>query len=236
MIIKTNYNFIKINSLFIGIVLWSAIAHSQVANYSDITDFNEYSEVHWVNQIPPLNQGEKLHKKGWLKRLILGKDDLTNLQKPVMAIRLKNLTTVILDQGLGTVFLSKDDIIEVPKIFKKQENLFSSLIGACNFQDNKLLITDSGSNKIFQLTDDFKLLNELNKELSLKQPTGIAYSKINNEIWVVETGEHRIVILDLLGNVKRILGNRGFAAGEFNYPTSIWIDSKGTAYIVFNSS
>lgn len=232
IIAKIKHMNLKKKLLIFVLILTASIHYSQTTDYSEITDFTTYNEVRWIGQIPTISPEEKVSKKGWLKRLIFGKDDLTSLQKPVMAVPLKNAKTFILDQGAGTVFVINENNLEVPRIFKKQQILFPSLISACQFYNNKLLMTDSGANKIYEISEDFKQFNEFNISLDLKQPTGIAFSKSNNEVWVVETGKHRIAILDSKGNIIKTIGQRGFNPGEFNYPTSIWIDNQGIAYVV----
>ncbi len=55
----------------------------------------------------------------------------------------------------------------------------------------------------------------------LKRPTGLAYDAAAAELYVSDTGTHDIKVLDLAGTLKRVLGRRGEAEGEFNYPTHL---------------
>jgi DNA-binding beta-propeller fold protein YncE len=121
---------------------------------------------------------------------------------------------------------------DIPHIRGKQFVRFPSLVGICFFPGNKMLFTDSYLNKIFVYNPDKKEIRTLNDSIILDQPTGIAYSEINHEIWVVETRAHYISVLDDKGRRKRTIGKRGVEPGEFNYPTSIWIDKTGKAYVI----
>ena len=223
----STYNHFRFIMVFF---LFTNTIYSQDSTYVDILDFFEINQVNWVGQIPPLKEDVKKQRKGWFKRLVLGKKEITILQKPVMAIPLGINETYILDQGNGTLFLAEEDKLTIPKIFKKEETQFSSLVSACLLPNKDLLFTDSRLNGVFILPENQKSIRLLNDSLILGQPTGIAYS--NNQIWVVETALHRISILDLQGNRIKAIGVRGNGAGEFNYPTSIWIDKKGTVYVV----
>jgi DNA-binding beta-propeller fold protein YncE len=107
----------------------------------------------------------------------------------------------------------------------------SSLVGICYGPNSSILFTDSHARTIYSLTAEKKNLRILNDTLKLEQPTGIAYSMVNKEIWVVETKAHRIAVLNEKGELLRRLGKRGNGPGEFNYPTHIWIDKKGLIYI-----
>jgi len=212
--------------------LFTSAAYAQDSTYVDVLDFFETNSVQWINQIPPLKQDQKKQRKGWFKSIILGKKDIPGLQKPVQAIPTSTTTSILLDQGNATLFFVKDEKLSIPKIVRKQNGNFSSLVGACLLPNKDLLFTDSRLEGVFILTEDLKSIALLNDSLQLKQPTGIAYSIPNNQIWVVETKAHQISILDIQGNRIKTIGQRGSGAGEFNYPTSIWIDKNGTAYVV----
>ncbi|MDT8413396.1 MAG: 6-bladed beta-propeller [Vicingaceae bacterium] len=221
----------------IGLLLFTFFAginasYSQDSTYVDALDFFETNKVQWVNQIPPLQQDIKKQRKGWFKRLLLGNDYIIGLQKPVLAIPVNTASSIILDQSQGTLFKYEEDKLKIPKIVRKQDDRFTSLVSACLLPNKDLLFTDSKLEGVFKLTEDLKSIGLLNDGLQLKQPTGIAYSSINNQIWVVETGAHQISILDSQGNRIKTIGNRGSDKGEFNFPTYIWIDNKGTAYVV----
>lgn len=219
--------------LIVGLILFSVkTVRAQDTTYVDVLDFSETNTVRWINQIPPLKEDVKRSRKGWFKRLLLGKNGMTGLQKPVEVIGMGSENCIVLDQGNGTIFFAEDDKLEIPKLLRKKETYFPSLVAACMLPDNRVLFTDSKLNKIFTLTEDKKQLKELNKDLALSQPTGIAYSKVKNQVWVVETGTHQINILDINGNPIKTIGQRGKGTAEFNFPTSVWIDKNGIAYVV----
>jgi DNA-binding beta-propeller fold protein YncE len=216
-----------------GLLLFSqTTVQSQDTTYIDVLDFYATNTVSWVNQIPPLKEDVKRQNKGWLKRLILGKKDMTSLQKPVSVIGLSPANCIVFDQGNGTIFIAEDNEVEIPKFLRKDETYYPSLVGACVLPDKRILFTDSKLNTIFSFSADRKQVTELNSNLPLTQPTGIAFNKNNNQIWVVETGMHRITILDPFGQFYKTIGTRGTGQSEFNFPTSIWIDKNGIAYVV----
>jgi DNA-binding beta-propeller fold protein YncE len=223
------YRFLLIAGLF----LFSAnTVQSQDTTYVDVLDFSETNTVSWVNQVPTLKQDVKRSKKGWFKRLLLGKNDLTSLQKPVNVIGMNLENCIIFDQGNGTLFFTEDNKLEVPRFLRKKETYFPSLVGACMLPGNKVLFTDSKLNKIFVLSEDKKQVVEFKTDLALSQPTGIAFNNKNNQLWVVETGAHQITIYNLNGKQIKTLGKRGLGEAEFNFPTSLWIDNNGIAYVV----
>jgi len=53
----------------------------------------------------------------------------------------------------------------------------------------------------------------------LKRPTGVARDAARGRIYVADTYAHDIKVFDDAGNLLQVLGRRGTADGEFNYPT-----------------
>ncbi len=80
-----------------------------------------------------------------------------------------------------------------------------------------IFVTDARAGAVAVLNHNLQRTRWLASNLS--RPTGIACS--GDDIFVVETAAHRVLVMDSRGAVKRIIGGRGEGAGEFNYPTSI---------------
>jgi len=192
----------------------------------------EKAEIQWVNQWPPVEN--KIKANGFsnqIKDFILGKKT-HKIIKPVSILVDNQSMYWLLDQGNNSVFQVNKGVGEIPRFIKKRNTAFPSLVGICAFHNNEILFTDSYLNKIFLINSEKKECSVLNDSLKLEQPTGIAYSKMNKEIWVLETAAHRISILNENGQLIRKIGCRGNANGEFNFPTHIWIDKEGNAYVV----
>jgi len=194
-------------------------------------DSAKVGRIEWVSEFPSEN---KRPKSGFFNRLgdlIFGGKNVP-ISKPVSVLAVNPDKFFVLDQKHGTI--SQIDNMEATnlKIRNKKSEHFNSLVAICAIQENEILFTDSYLNRIFRITPGKKDLRIINDSLVLEQPTGVAFSKVNDEIWVVETHGHRITVLDIHGKVKKHIGSRGTGPGEFNFPTHIWIDDNGTAYIV----
>jgi len=138
----------------------------------------------------------------------------------------------ILDQGNGLVYRNSGGTLSLPRALRRKKPDLSSLVGITAAWNDNLLFTDSRENKVFRLTPEGRELEVFNKGVTLNQPTGIAYSPVTEEIWVCETASHRIAVLNRRGELVRHIGSRGSSEGEFNFPTFIWIDASGMAYVV----
>ncbi len=139
---------------------------------------------------------------------------------------------LIVNQGDGSILHYLDGKTTKLPVFRKNISFFPSLVGICSIGDKGILVTDSGLDEVLLFSPDGKQFSIFIDSLKLKRPTGIAYSALKDEIWVVETGEHHISVFNSKGDRKKTVGKRGDGPLEFNYPTYIWIDGSGKVYIV----
>ncbi len=193
----------------------------------------EMSYVRWVSEFPSTQKGQT--KKGLFERIgkfVFGKKP-TVLIKPVAVLAHNPEMFWVVDQkkaSLATINQKKGSTLKLTT--KNNDAYNGSLVAICELPGKGLLITDSRLNKIFLVPTDSKEAIIFNNSLSLQQPTGIAYAKEKDEIWVLETKAHRIAVLNSKGELLKTIGSRGNAPGEFNFPTHIWIDRHGQVYIV----
>ncbi|MBI5325580.1 MAG: 6-bladed beta-propeller [Ignavibacteriae bacterium] len=194
---------------------------------SDITPF----DIKYIDKIS--NDKDIILKKSFIDKVIdfVAGEDIKSLIKPVNLIALDTDNIIVVDQGVqNPVLIDKEN--GVFKIIRNHNIIYPSLVGICSGKHGKIYFTDSKNNKIYVVNKIGDNPVELNDSLELKQPTGIAYSVSNDELWISETGNHRLLVLDSDGKLKKIIGQRGVAPGEFNFPTYIWIDSDSSVYIV----
>jgi len=206
---------------------------SQEENVLPQNHIKGHPRIEWIGQYPD-DTDESLKKK-FGERLInflAGKKPKNFLSKPVAVYMDPDDQLWILDQANQSLIRVKEGVGEMPQFRPKKSNLFPSLVGICQFGKDKILFTDTYYNRIFYFTPGRKELSILSDTLEFDRPTGIAYSSVNQQIWVVETNSHRISILDNKGQLIRRFGSRGSAPGEFNFPTSICIDNSGKVFIV----
>ena len=202
----------------------------------DTSGVIESAEVKWLSEFPSKDKKQYKKRNGLIKTLALIAGISTagqiQLSKPMSIIATSPEDIWVLDQGNANLLRVKENLGDVPRIFSRNKFIYQSLVGMCSLPDKGILFTDSRLNKIFFLTNDQKSVTVLSDSLVLNQPTGIAFYPAGKQIWVVETASHCITILDESGKKIRSFGSRGAGDGEFNFPTSIWIDDKGFAYVV----
>lgn len=185
--------------------------------------------ITWFASFP--NQSGKSNNN-FFKRLgdiVLGEQPPL-LSRPVAVTAAGINSVYIADQGRGEIILTGMASSQGISRFNPKEEKIASIAGLCILPGGKILFTDSGNNGLFVKSARNNYL-PLNDSLKLEQPTGVAWSPIAGEIWVIETKAHCITVLDQDGIKLRSIGKRGTGPGEFNFPTHIWIDDSGMAYI-----
>jgi DNA-binding beta-propeller fold protein YncE len=159
-------------------------------------------------------------------------DTENRLMRPVALVARDTTKFWILDQGAKSLLKIDKNENDFQSIENQDPSSFPSLVAITKGPRNKFYFTDSQLNKIFILGTQSALIKVLNDSLILDQPTGIAYSAREKELWVSETGKHRLVVMDETGKIKKTIGKRGKEPGEFNFPTLIWIDKNGMVFVV----
>ncbi len=184
------------------------------------------SDNWFINLFP-----ENTFKKNWFSNLIFGKA-APDLNRPISVIGFNPDSMLVFDQGNGILFNVQNGVGDITQFKNNKHAVFPSLVNSCLFANKKILFTDSKLNKVFIYSQSNNLLAVLNDTLQLNAPTGIAYSPVNQQIWVIETNAHRISVLNKNGELIHRIGTRGNAPGQFNYPTFIWIDKLGIVYVI----
>jgi len=230
-------NQTRLNSipyLIITLVVWFGMQYrvnAQKSGNEQISVSTDYPHVEWVKNWPSADYKPKKKKfKDQFNSVVFGKKTPV-LSNPVAVLAYSPDELWVLDQGNKTVFQVKKGVGDIPHSIAKSDFDLSSLVGICAGSNTNILFTDSKTQKVYSVSADKKKLQSLNDTMRLEQPTGIAYSTVKKEIWVVETKGHRIAVLNEKGELQKRIGTRGNAPGEFNYPTHIWIDTKGNIYI-----
>ena len=194
---------------------------------------NDFSNeiIKFIAQYPDKTGDKNNSIKTFFSEIIFGKK-AGLIRKPVSLVAANPDHFWLLDQGNGVLVERTDNTGKIPQAIIKSKLTFQSLVGICDIQGKDLLFTDSRENRIYRYSIQSKKLESFNDSLVLKQPTGIAFNIITKELWLIETSAHRLTILTKEGKVIRQIGKRGSSAGNFNFPTHIWIDDGGKVYIV----
>lgn len=100
-------------------------------------------------------------------------------------------------------------------------------VGLAVIEDRWLIVADSQQGQLYRAGIEDNALQEFSVSKELDQPTGIFWHAGSDRLFITDTGRQSVLELDSLGNLKRIIGERGSAPGKFNYPTYLWVDDRG---------
>ncbi len=188
--------------------------------------------VRWIGQFSSPQDFKKEPGLGEkLLNWILGEERQT-LIHPISVFAQDSMHFWVLDQGSYYPLYVDKENGEGRFIKPEDGGSFPSLVGICGKNQESILFTDSRQNKVYEYKFYSKYPTVLNRTVELDQPTGIAFDAETKHVWVVETGAHRVSILNENGELVKRIGTRGTGPGEFNFPTFIWINGSGLVYIV----
>ncbi len=113
------------------------------------------------------------------------------------------------------------------KISRLNKTLLLSPVGLAAGPGDTLYVCDSERGTIHQISSkDGSFVATLRLPEELRRPTALIYRAATKELYVVDTIAHNVKVLDEIGRLKRILGQRGTAPGEFNFPCGIADDGE----------
>lgn len=87
---------------------------------------------------------------------------------------------------------------------------------------NRLAVADAAAAVVFLFDFAGRFVGALGGGV-LQRPAAVAWDPIAGELWVVDSGLHACVVFDLAGTRVRRVGERGAAAGQFNFPAGICV-------------
>lgn len=215
------------NSNKIIILLQSIV----IVIFYPLTLFAQQNDFHisYLGQISSTESNKNTDSYlGFISDILFGKAEI-GLQRPVGLLTYNNNLWVA-DPGQNTIiyFDKTQKLFYIPDC--ENINLISPA-GICKSGKN-ILFSDSGSNTLFVFNTEENRIMPFQTEYNFSQPTGIACNSVTGDFWISETGVHQLVLMSSSGIVKKIIGRRGSAEGQFNFPGFIWIDRDGVAYVV----
>ncbi len=184
-------------------------------------------KIEWINEI----NSESVNSSNSgifnsIYEIIVGNNDV-QIHKPFSLISDSNKSIYFLDQDSKSLLKYSYDDGTLQALLDDDIHL-KSPVGLC-MTDRDLVFTDSETDNIYKYnleTEETKIINS-----SIQQPTGIIYINETKQLWVCETKQHRIVKLNLDGDIIGTLGERGIEDSQFNFPAFLNHGSDGNIYI-----
>jgi sugar lactone lactonase YvrE len=93
---------------------------------------------------------------------------------------------------------------------------------------DNIYVADGELNKIFVFRPDGEFDRMLDTAAWLKRPSALVIDRARQKLYVVDTPAHDVKVVDLsTGKLGGVIGRRGVAQGEFNFPSFAALDRQG---------
>lgn len=162
----------------------------------------------------------------WLVGLAGGNAERTVLQRPQNGTVDAEGRVFVTDASRRAVYVFDKPAGALQIWDWARENIrFEAPAGIALGANGDVLVTDAELHAVFRLNRDGKPVGEFGLSV-LKRPTGLARDAQTGLIYVADTYAHDIKVFDDSGRLLKLIGQRGDADGEFNFPTYLAIAGK----------
>ncbi len=171
--------------------------------------------------------------KGFFERLaefFVGESD-AHLVRPMAVVQTQDGTVCVGDPGAKAVQCFDQKRGRYRFIQAAQDQPLPSPVGLAVGNHNEVYVADSVLAKILVIEPNAELATPILLNTQLKQPAGLVFDPVAQQLLVVDAAAHQIVIFGLDGQERARIGKRGNGDGEFNYPTHISRDQQGRLYV-----
>ena len=162
--------------------------------------------------------------------LFVGSSD-RHMVRPMAVIALSPDEIYVADPGVKGVHYFNRKTEEYRLILRKGDQAFPSPVAMTKGPNNSILVSDSALAQVYQIKPKAEYATVFPLQTKLQQPTGLAYDKKYQRLYVADTRAHAIRVFDQQGRQIKKIGKRGKKSREFNFPTLIWFDDRRKLYV-----
>ncbi len=99
-------------------------------------------------------------------------------------------------------------------------------------RNGNILVSDSELGRVVVFDSEHKFSHFLGSKDDFERPVGLAFNKDESRLYVVDSKEHKVKILDPDGSMIGEFGGRGDEKGQFYYPLTVLVTDGDTVYVV----
>ena len=187
------------------------------------------ARIHYIGELRTSDDlkpvGRPLDRIG---QLFLGKRAPAPLYGPRAVVCTKDGHRVwVADPGGRCMHLFNLDRRTYLRVDQVGGNPLLSPVGVCMGPPGSIYVCDSEQVAVYRLGDrDGELLDVLRIPEELQRPAALYYDERADELFVVDVTAHDVKVLSQAGELLRVVGRRGSAPGEFNFPSAIAADNE----------
>ncbi len=165
-----------------------------------------------------------------LVKRLAGSQEPPSIEAPMGLYADERGWLLVADTGLQVVHIFNRIERTYVQAFRLPNGRLGSPVGVAYDPERRwIFVSDTILNQIFVYDTEGYYVASFGTGLS--RPSGLAWDAKNGELYAVDTGNHRVVVFGKNGEQVRVLGKRGEAPGEFNFPTHVTLDGDGNLYV-----
>lgn len=205
-------------------------------------NLNTHSKLVWPDQpekpriayVASFNQpGDFGIEKGFFTRLgefFTGAVE-RRIIRPMAIVKTSNNVLFVADPGAKGIhrFDIKNKRYSLVRL--NGEKILPSPVGLAVDKKDNVYVVDSELAQLFKIEKNKDEAVTVSLDESLTQPTSVAIDSDTNSLYITDTASHQIKHFSFDGKLKSVIGKRGTAEGEFNYPTMIWRAKSGQLFV-----
>lgn len=134
----------------------------------------------------------------------------------------------VADPGAARVTVIDLKTSEVQNITEAGKDDLLSPTGVAADAAGRVYVADPVQNKVYVLSEKGGLLSTI---AGFKRSTCLAVDGTRSVLFVSDTPDHRVYRYSTDGTRLSVIGQPGSGPGEFNYPTHLFVDTKGFLYV-----
>jgi len=104
-------------------------------------------------------------------------------------------------------------------------------VGVTSDLKGNVYVSDVKSKRIVVFDYDGNYINAYGGKDFLTNPAGLVFNDTTQQLYVVDSHQHEIIVFNQQGGIDFKIGERGSEPGQFNFPTNIAIDANGRLYV-----
>ena len=223
------------------VLLFTALLMVACAPVYKTIDLNKNTGLVWperpdqprISHVASFYHPEQLGiKKGffsWLGDLISGEEE-RRLIRPMAITKTIDNVLFIADPGVKGVhrFDLKNKRYKLIRL--QDDKPLPSPVGITADNKGDVFFVDSELAQLFRIDKNNDVAIHVPLDNKLVQPTSIAINNENATLLITDTGAHQVKLFSIDGMLKSTIGKRGKGKGEFNYPTTVWLDHQGKSH------
>jgi len=171
-------------------------------------------------------------RAGWLRRTVrrlFRGPETRSMERPLAVASAPGGAIAVADTDGRCVHVFDVTRKHYRRIQQGSEGALASPVGVVFDGAGSLLVADSGLDVVLRFDSEGTPRERF--PFVFARPTGLAYDRLRDVLYVVDTGAHRVYGFDPAGRTVFDVGGRGAGPGQFNYPVGVTTDDQGRVWV-----